>query len=68
MDMAKRWYMRAAGVSLLPVTVPHELCLTTIAQQHKRAMQRLTELNNSKNPRSKGRPTRGEASSECTIM
>ncbi|WVQ64176.1 uncharacterized protein L199_002338 [Kwoniella botswanensis] len=39
------------------------------AQQHKRAMQRLTELNNAKNPKGKGnRPTRHEASAECTIM
>ncbi|WRT68902.1 uncharacterized protein IL334_005884 [Kwoniella shivajii] len=39
------------------------------AQQHKRAMQRLTELNNAKNLKGKGaRPTRHEASSECTIM
>ncbi|KAK8843441.1 hypothetical protein IAR55_007098 [Kwoniella newhampshirensis] len=39
------------------------------AQQHKRAMQRLTELNNTKMPRGKGsRPTRHEAQSECVIM
>ncbi|ORY29173.1 hypothetical protein BCR39DRAFT_533153 [Naematelia encephala] len=53
MDLAKRWYMRAA------------------AQNHKRAMQRLTELSNAKNTKSKrnpGRPTRTEASSECVVM
>ncbi|OXG23765.1 enzyme activator [Cryptococcus neoformans Ze90-1] len=51
MDLAKRWYMRAA------------------AQQHKRAMQRLTELNNQKNPKGKGsRPTRHDAQSECVVM
>ncbi|WWC73245.1 uncharacterized protein I206_107211 [Kwoniella pini CBS 10737] len=39
------------------------------AQQHKRAMQRLTEMQNAKNVKGKGnRPTRHEASSECTIM
>ncbi|OCF31347.1 enzyme activator [Kwoniella heveanensis BCC8398] len=39
------------------------------AQQHKRAMQRLTELNNAKNPRGKGaRPTRSDAQSECVVM
>ncbi|WWD21034.1 hypothetical protein CI109_105515 [Kwoniella shandongensis] len=39
------------------------------AQQHKRAMQRLTELNNTKMPRGKGaRPTRHEAQSECVVM
>jgi hypothetical protein len=34
-------------------------------------MQRLTELNNAKNPKGKrtpGRPTRGEASTECVVM
>ncbi|WVQ75416.1 hypothetical protein IAR50_005037 [Cryptococcus sp. DSM 104548] len=52
MDLAKRWYMRAA------------------AQQHKRAMQRLTELNNQKNVKGKkgARPTRDDASSECIVM
>lgn len=41
------------------------------AQQHKRAMQRLTELNSARNAKGKrapGRPTRNEASSECVIM
>ena len=40
-----------------------------LAQQHKRAMQRLTELNNQKNPKGKGsRPTRHDAQSECVVM
>ncbi|WVR09187.1 hypothetical protein IAU60_006249 [Kwoniella sp. DSM 27419] len=39
------------------------------AQQHKRAMQRLTELNNAKNPKGKhARPTRTDAQSECVVM
>ncbi|WWC91361.1 uncharacterized protein L201_006304 [Kwoniella dendrophila CBS 6074] len=38
------------------------------AQQHKRAMQRLTELSNARNMKRGNRPTRHEASSECSIM
>nr|ODN88655.1 enzyme activator [Cryptococcus depauperatus CBS 7841] len=39
------------------------------AQQHKRAMQRLTELSNQRAPKGKGaRPTRDDAQSECNIM
>ncbi|KAL1406098.1 hypothetical protein Q8F55_007781 [Vanrija albida] len=39
------------------------------SQNHKRAMQRLAELNSNKNVKGKGaRPTRKEAESECVIM
>ncbi|KAK4685042.1 uncharacterized protein P7C73_g5114, partial [Tremellales sp. Uapishka_1] len=41
------------------------------AQQHKRAMQRLTEMNNTKNAKTKkgaARPTRSDAQSECRVM
>jgi hypothetical protein len=63
MDLAKRWYIRAAGEFAIGRA-------DYVAQQHKRAMQRLTELNNAKNPKGKkvARPTRNEASSECIIM
>lgn len=67
MESAKRWYMRAAGWSA--ISAP-SVQLTLLGQQHKRAMQRLTELSNAKNPKGKkgARPTRHEASSECVIM
>lgn len=67
MESAKRWYMRAAGE---PTPTAMDLTLMVSGQQHKRAMQRLTELSNAKNPRGKkgARPTRHEASSECRVM
>ena len=67
MESAKRWYMRAAGELARTAMRPGA---NTAAQQHKRAMQRLTELNNSKNVKGKrgARPTRHEASSECVVM
>ena len=41
----------------------------TTAQGHQGAMQRLTELSaKGAKGRRPGRPTRGEASSECSIM
>jgi hypothetical protein len=80
MEAAKRWYQRAAG-GLLSIAIPYStICprsgnevtpLMCPAQQHKRAMQRLTELNSARNAKGKrapGRPTRNEASSECVIM
>ena len=71
MDSAKRWYMRAAGRSLSRSGRDRLRTHETVAQQHKRAMQRLTELNNAKNAKSKktqARPTRHEAQNECLIM
>lgn len=73
MDLAKRWYMRAAGMYLLFFRNSARSGLFwyiyCLAQQHKRAMQRLTELNNQKNPKGKGsRPTRHDAQSECVVM
>lgn len=65
---AKRWYMRAAGVSF-SLLICKQLLISHIAQQHKRAMQRLTELSTQKAPKGKGaRPTRHDAQSECNIM
>ena len=70
LESAKRWYMRAAGWSPLAIRLFEKL-MERLAQQHKRAMQRLTELNNAKNAKSKrsqARPTRHEAQNECVIM
>jgi hypothetical protein len=39
-----------------------------LAQHHKRAMQRLTELNSAKKEKARARPSRQEAESECVVM
>ena len=69
-DFAKRWYMRAAGVStfLSPVCVIWVTECAT-AQGNKRAMTRLTEMKRMGNKRSNvGRPTRQQAKDECVIV
>jgi hypothetical protein len=71
MEGAKRWYMRAAGASPPGLPGVRKLTIESTAQQHKRGMQRLTELNNAKNAKSRkaqARPTRHEAQSECVVM
>lgn len=69
-EFAKRWYMRAAGVSGFLSSV----CLIRVtdsvtAQGNKRAMNRLTEIKRMGNKRSNvGRPTRQQAKDECVIV
>lgn len=68
-DFAKRWYMRAAGVSTFspPCLIWTTDCAT--AQGNKRAMNRLTEMKRMGNKRSNvGRPTRQQAKDECVIV
>jgi TPR repeat protein len=70
MDFAKRWYMRAAGVSAFLSSVCFiwvTECAT--AQGNKRAMTRLTEMKRLGNKRTNvGRPTRQQAKDECVIV
>ena len=69
MDLAKRWYMRAAGMSracrLRSFSHP---CIGFPAQGNKRAMNRLTELKRLGNKKgSQLRPTRAQTRDECVI-
>lgn len=69
-EFAKRWYMRAAGVSAF-VSPIWLIWLTdsVAAQGNQRAMNRLTEMKRMGNKRSKvGRPTRQQAKDECVIV
>lgn len=64
-ELAKRWYMRAAGKSI-PSSLSSTVADRPIAQQHKQAMQRLTDM---KKNAMKGnpRPTRQQAAEGCII-
>lgn len=73
-EIARRWYMRAAGSSSHPLYhfgEPDEhLMNTSLAQRHPRAMNRLTEMKNGDNgKKGRARPTRQQANEEgCTIQ
>ena len=66
LELAKRWYMRAAGKSLV---IPTCFCLNFwIAQRNERARKRLTELKRMGNKKAvTSRPTRQQAKDECII-
>ena len=68
-EFAKRWYMRAAGMSLTHHThVFHSALIPHIAQGNKRAMNRLTEMKRQGNKRANmARPTRQQAKDECVV-
>ena len=66
-EFAKRWYMRAAGVSISPWY--RWMTDGVAAQGNKRAMSRLTEMKRTGNKRfNVGRPTRQQAKDECVIV
>ena len=69
-EFAKRWYMRAAGMSSThSLTRLFSLGTDTfIAQGNKRAMNRLTEMKRQGNKRANpARPTRQQAKDECVV-
>lgn len=71
MELAKRWYMRAASTLLIYFIIQSansNSCLFFIAQGNKRAMTRLTELKRLGNKKTnQGRPTRAQTRDECVI-
>lgn len=68
-ELAKRWYMRAAGRGISNHHLLRLLYLRSVeAQGNKRAMNRLTELKRMGNKRGLAvRPTRQQAKDECVI-
>ncbi|THH03393.1 hypothetical protein EW145_g6291 [Phellinidium pouzarii] len=68
-ELAKRWYMRAAGEIITKFFCNYTYLQSSLqAQGNKRAMNRLTELKRLGNKRGlAARPTRQQAKDECVI-